>query len=177
MGLGCCFVLGGVVCLAFYYGHPVGSALFRPHWYQQPLLLFFTAMLLLALAMNVLAVFGVALPRASFVARRRRDQREFSSFTQMAQQFLQQQSAAKLQGEDNFYLQPDDGVLYYLQSSADDPLDIIQLRQIFQLMLRYQCHSALALVRNSIQTPAQIFAWETNIRVLDKQQLSKWLKA
>jgi hypothetical protein len=176
VGLGCCFVLGGVVCLAFCYGHPVGSVLFRPHWYQQPLLLFFTAMLLLALAMNLLAVFGVALPQAPFLAVRR-DQTEPGSFNQLAKQFLQQQSAAQLHGEDNFYLQPEGRVLYYLQSSADEPLDIIQLRQIFQLMLRHQCHSALALVRNSIQTPAQIFAVETNIRILDKQQLSQWLKA
>ncbi len=176
LGSGCCTALGVGAGFIYLYGNPADSALMNPQWYQQPLLLVFTGMLLLALVLNVLAVFGVEFRRHTRVLLQAEPSVQHN-FQRLALQFLQQQSAQKLHGVDNYYLKAEYGVLYYLQSPADGPLDIIQLRQIFQQMLRHQCHSALALVPERLDSPAQIFALEANIRVLDPEQLRKWLKA
>jgi len=176
LGSGCCTALGVGAGFIYLYGNPADSALMNPQWYQQPLLLVFTGMLLLALVLNVLAVFGVEFRRHTRVLLQAEPSVQHN-FQRLALQFLQQQSAQKLHGVDNYYLKAEYGVLYYLQSPADGPLDIIQLRQIFQQMLRHQCHSALALVPERLDSPAQIFALEANIRVLDPEQLRNWLKA
>lgn len=176
LGSGCCTALGVTAGFVYLYRSPAESVLISQQWYQQPLLLFFSGMLLLALLLNMLAVFGVDFHRAPLFAPPREPD-GLSSFTRMAQQFLQQQSASPLPGEPNYYLQREYGVLYYVQTSADMPLDIVQLRQIFQQMLRHQCHSALALVNDRIHSPAQIFALEANIRILDKLQLRSWIKS
>lgn len=176
LGSGCCTALGVAAGFLYLYGNTADTNLLNPQWYQQPLLLFFTGMLLLALVLNVLAVFGVEF-RSRPVLPMQPEHTTHQHFNRLALQFLQQQSAQRLQGAENYYLKPEYGVLYYLQSPADGPLDIIQLRQIFQQMLRHQCHSALAIVPERIESPAQIFALEANIRVLDTQQLKNWLKA
>lgn len=176
LGSGCCTALSVAAGFIYLYGNPSDSNLINPQWYQQPLLLFFTGMLLLALVLNVLAVFGVEFRRSPVMPLQPEPTAQHN-FNRLALQFLQQQSAQRLQGAENYYLKPDYGVLYYLQSPADGPLDIIQLRQIFQQMLRHQCHSALAIVPERIESPAQIFALEANIRVLDTLQLRNWLKA
>ena len=176
LGSGFCTALGVAAGFVYLYDSPAESMLVSQQWYQQPLLLFFSGMLLLALLLNVLAIFGVDFHRTPlFVVSRDKD--DLSHFAQLAQQFLRQQAASPLTGETNYYLQREYGVLYYVQTSADMPLDIVQLRHIFQQMLRHQCHSALALVPDKMQSPAQIFALEANIRILDKQQLRNWIKS
>lgn len=176
LGSGCCTALGVAAGFIYLYSNSADSALMNPQWYQQPLLLIFTCMLLLALVLNVFAVFGVEFHRKPRLATLTEPAIQHN-FSRLALQFLQQQSAEKLQGVDNYYLKAEYGVLYYLQSPSDGPLDIIQLRQIFQQMLRHQCHSALAIVPERLDSPAQIFALEANIRVLDAQQLRNWIKA
>lgn len=176
VGSGCCTALGIAAGFIYLYGNTADATLMNPQWYQQPLLLVFTGMLFLALLLNVFAVFGVEFRRNPGLAPLSELAAQHN-FNRLALQFLQQQSAQKLQGVDNYYLKAEYGVLYYLQSPSDGPLDIIQLRQIFQQMLRHQCHSALAIVPDRLDSPAQIFALEANIRVLDTQQLRNWLKA
>lgn len=176
LGSGCCTALGVAAGFIYLYGNPADSTLMNPQWYQQPLLLVFTGMLLLALVLNVLAVFGVEFRRGP-VTPQQPEPAAQHNFNRLALQFLQQQSAQRLHGVDNYYLKAEHGVLYYLQSPADGPLDIVQLRQIFQQMLRHQCQSALAIVAERLDSPAQIFALEANIRVLDTQQLHHWLNA
>ncbi len=176
LGSGCCTALGVAAGFVYLFDSPAESMLVSQQWYQQPLLLFFSGMLLLALLLNVLAMFGVDFHRSPlFVVPRDND--EFNHFSTLAQQFLRQQTASPLVGEPNYYLQREYGVLYYVQTGADLPLDIMHLRHIFQLMLRHQCHSALALVPQNIKSPAQIFALEANIRILDQQQLRNWIKS
>lgn len=169
VGAGCCTALGisaGIVYVFSSFTQPVVST---QYWYQQPLLAFFSGMLLLALMLNLLAVFGVDFRSAPW--RLAQPPQSPQDFNELALQFLQLQAASALPGESNYYLHRQHGVLYYLQSGADSSLDIGQLRQIFQMMLRYQCESAFALVPVHLQSPAQIFALEANIRVLDQQQL------
>ena len=59
IGSGCCTALGVAAGFVYLYGNSADTNLLNPQWYQQPLLLFFTGMLLLALVLNVLAMFGV----------------------------------------------------------------------------------------------------------------------
>jgi len=176
IGSGCCTALGVAAGFFYLYGNTADAGLMNPQWYQQPLLIVFTGMLLLALVLNVLAVFGVQFHRNPRVLLHPEPASQHN-FHRLGLQFLQQQSAQKLPGVDNYYLKPEYGVLYYLQSPTDEPLDIVQLRQIFQQMLRHQCQSALAIVPERLDSPAQIFALEANIRVLDPEQLQNWLKA
>lgn len=165
----------GITAGFFYlYRLPNDAGFIQPDWYQQPLLLFFTTMLFFALVLNLLAVLGVEFRRTLQISNRR-EEAELNDFSWLAQQFLHQQSALPIQGSDRYFLHAEHGVLYYLQPLSEVSLDIGQLRQIFQQMLRHQCQSAVALARQPMASPAQIFALETNIRVLDKQQLSNWL--
>ena len=170
----CCTLFGAMAGLIYLYDSSVPLVFISQHWYQQPLLLIFVGMLLLALTLNLLAIFGQDF-RTVLDSVRQRDSTDLGSFIRLAQQFLQQQNASPVDGEANYYLQPEFGVLYYLQTDAEQPVDIVQLRHIFQQMLRLQCHSALALAPHPIESPAYIFALEANIRLLDQQQLRSWI--
>ncbi len=171
LGAGCCTALSVGAGLVYLFGAATTPELISPHWYQQPLLLFFGAMLLLALMLNVLAVFGIDFRAPSLLTFAPEDRRP--EFAELALQFVRQQGGTALPGEKNYYLHRENAVLYYLQDGAEPALDIGRLRHIFQQMLRYQCHTAFALVPSGLQSPAQIFALEANIRVLDQQQL-RW---
>lgn len=169
VGAGCCTALGisaGIFYVFNSFTQPVASA---QYWYQQPLLAFFSGMLLLALMLNLLAVFGVDFHPAPLSPVPPPQNKQ--DFNDVALQFLQLHAATAIPGEANYFLHRQHSVLYYLQSGPEKALDIGQLRQIFQMMLRYQCESAIALVPEHLQSPAQIFALEANIRVLDQQQL------
>lgn len=160
----------------YLYDSSVQLVFINQYWYQQPLLLILVGMLVFALTLNLLSMFGEDF-RTVFYSVRQRESSDLDSFNRLAQQFLQQQNASPVDGEANYYLQSEYGVLYYLQPQAEPAVDIVQLRHIFQQMLRLQCHSAFALTPDRIESPAYIFALEANIRLLDQQQLRSWIKA
>jgi hypothetical protein len=172
----CCTFLAAMAGFIYLYDSSVQLVFINQYWYQQPLLLIFVGMLVLALTLNLLSMFGEDF-RTVFYSVRQRESSDLDSFNRLAQQFLQQQNASPVDGEANYYLQSEYGVLYYLQPQAKPAVDIVQLRHIFQQMLRLQCHSAFALTPDRIESPAYIFALEANIRLLDQQQLRSWIKA
>ncbi len=168
LGSGLCTALAVGAGLLYLLNVGSGLNLAGESWPHQALLLLFCAMLLTALLLNVLALFGrQKSPQPSAATEAELQQR----FAVLVSRYLARQHVSVSFTEANCHLHQSRDVLYVVHQDSGQPVDIVLLRQVFQLMLKYQCHSAQILAPSGLQSPAQFFALEANIRVLNFAEL------
>lgn len=170
LGSGLCTALAVGAGLLYLLNAGPGLRLSGESWPHQALLLLFCAMLLAALLLNILALFGRQQQRDSHKAAGAEQDMQ-QRFAVLAGRYLSRQQVMASFTEAGCHLHQGRDVLYVVQQDHLQPVDIVLLRQVFQLMLKYQCHSAQILAPSALQSPAQFFALEANIRVLNLAEL------
>lgn len=145
------------------------------------MLQFFGIMLGLSLLLNLFALFELEqhLGRLFRWLQAGRSSQVKQQFLSDLQQFLHHQRLQALPQHPQRYLQFDEKnhqrKLVCVNESSEQPLNIYELRSIFQQMLRYQCRSGVLLCLAGVDSQADIFAREAGIEVFDYKQLKKQL--
>ncbi len=144
----------------------------------------FVLMFMVALFFNVLAffeldnqhqLFGLALPLRTFLSSTDKQQKFLADAEQLLQRQGKLTQSMRVSPEYQCLQSADGDSLVFLQQQ-NQPVDISQIRALFQQMLAADFSRGIVVSFAGFSNQAKIFAREANIELLDAKSLKKYQK-